>query len=227
MKPEPLTIIIPTRNRIARLQAAISSIQREEAGPAGIRVTIVSDGDQETAMTAARDARIDRVLFTREHRGSVYARNLATAMTEGALIYATDDLEFKPGAIAAALALMQERHQDGDGVVGFYQGDGRHSPTGVALVGQAFLRRYPGKKLFYPGYFHFSCQEIDSAASSLGKLDMTPAAAIVHKPPKLSPEGTDRTHVEARIHRARDLELSKERRHKNLIWGLTDFEEPK
>ena len=227
MISKPLSIIFPTRNRREKLREALTSIQREEAGPDGILVVVICDADPETAASLLTDKRVDRVIYTREHRGSVFCRNLATASTDGPLIYATDDIVFKPGAIAAAMAAMAAKFPDGDGVVGFYRGETKHSPTAMALVGQEFLRRYPGKKLFYPGYFHFSCQEIDFAASKINKLFVCREAEAGHTDPRQGPSGLDSTHFDARTRRVQDLELSHERQAKNLIWGLTDFEVPR
>jgi len=143
-----------------------------------------------------------------------------TQCAEDAVLYATDDIEFKPGAIEAAAESMREHFPDDDGVVGFNQiGKQSFSRTGVALVGQRFLCRYPERKLFYPGYFHFSCQEIDRLASKLGKFHFDERAKLYHYHPNWDRDEMDKTHEEARVHRGKDLRLSRKRRAEKLIWG--------
>lgn len=226
MNEAPIAIIFPTRNRIEKLDRALGSINREEAGPAGLEVTVVCDGDRETAAALKGDPRVDHIILSEPQRGSVYCRNLATATAEGPVICAMDDVEFRPGAIAAAVRAMAEHFPDGDGVIGFILEKSRHSPTALALVGQAFLRRYPGRRLFYPGYFHFACQELDAAARSLGLLFVEPAASVIHYHPGRLVGQADKTHAEGRVKRAEDLALSNERHSRGAVWGFSDFKDP-
>ena len=147
-----LDLIIPTRNRPEKLKRTLGTIPAS-AGGIPIFTTVVCDGDVQTSKAILEDPRISRVLFIREHSGSVFCRNLITQGAEDALIYGTDDIAFQPGAIEAAVKAMAEHFPDEDGIIGFSQiGCGVFSPAGCALVGQPFLRRYPGRKLFYPGY---------------------------------------------------------------------------
>jgi hypothetical protein len=226
MTEQPIEIIFPTRNRIEKLSRALASINREEAGPAGIVVTVVCDGDRATAEALNGDARVDHIIQSEPQRGSVFCRNLATAMAAGPVLCTMDDIEFRPGAIAAAAKAMAEHFPDGDGVIGFILEESRHSPTALALVGQAFLQRYPGRRLFYPGYFHFACQELDRAAQKLGRLFVEPAASVIHYHPGRPAGQADKTHADGRVRRAQDLALSNERNSRGAIWGYSDFKDP-
>ncbi len=221
-----IEIIIPTRNRLEKLNRTIRTIPEEAAG-ARLAIVVICDADTETTRAMARESRVARCILVPEHSGSVHCRNLATRMTEGDFIYATDDVAFEPGAFTAAIEAMAEHFPDGDGIVGFMQiGGGKYSPAGVALVGQRFLQRYPNKLLFYPGYFHFSAQEIEFAGIRLNKLHLEKKAGLVHFHPKTNRAERDETHIEARKHRQADLALSNARQAAGLIWGLTDFNIP-
>jgi len=217
-----IDIIIPTRNRWEKLQRCLRSIPGE-LPQIGLNIIIICDGDRETCqkLIEQNDTRIKRVIFVRDHSGSVYCRNLATQCAEDAVLYATDDIEFKPGAIEAACAAMNEYYPDGDGIVGFKQtGGSGFSKAGVAIVGQRFLRRYPNRKLFYPEYFHFSCQEIERLGEALGKIHLEEKAELIHYHPSFNHNEVDETHKEARVRRRADLDISLPRKRKHEIWGM-------
>jgi len=216
-----IDLIIPTRYRWEKLQRCLRSIPRT-LPQVELNITIICDGDRDTAknIILSNNDQVGHLVFVASHRGAVYCRNLVTQCAEDAVLYATDDIEFKPSAIEVATESMRKHFPDDDGVVGFNQiGKQGFSKTGVALIGQQFLRRYPEKKLFYPKYFHFSCQEIERLASKLGKLHLEERAMLYHYHPMWNHKEMDETHIEARKHRKDDLEISRERRAKKIMWG--------
>lgn len=216
-----IDLIIPTRNRWEKLQRCLNSVPKT-IPDIKLNVIIICDGDIRTAerLLTSNDGQISQILYVHGQRGSVYCRNLMTQCADDAVLYATDDIEFKPGAIEKAAKTMLERYPDGDGIVGFNQGSKQSfSPTGVALVGQKFLCRYPQKKLFFPGYFHFSCQEIERLGIKLKKLYLEPGAELIHYHPSFNKQEVDETHREARVKRDVDRKLSSNRRAEKLIWG--------
>lgn len=216
-----IDIIIPTRNRYEKLCRCIRSIPKS-TDPITHSIIVICDGDHHTIERLIHDNNglIAKIIYVRDHMGSVFCRNLATQAVEDALIYATDDIEFKKGAIDAAVKAMHEHFPDEDGVIGFNQVNAKSfSRAGVGLVGQKFLGRYPNRKLFYPRYFHFSCQEIERLGNKLGKLHLAEDACIHHYHPAKDAEERDTTHVEARQYRAMDKTLSNQRRVDKIIWG--------
>jgi len=218
-----IDLIIPTRNRWGKLQRCLRTIP-QGLSDIELNIIIICDGDCETArkLTSSNEWQLSQVILINHQRGSVYCRNLATQCAEDAVLYATDDIEFKPNAIEVAGKSMKEHFPDEDGIIGFYQvGDHNFSKAGVALVGQKFLRRYPNRKLFYPEYFHFSCQEIERLGNRLGKIHLEEKAKLMHYHPSFNHKEADATHREARVHRGADLVISSGRRAKGLIWGLS------
>jgi len=222
----PITIMYPTRNRLAKLNRSLCSIFESGTPNVEIEIVVVCDGDRKTAEALMCDDRIARVIFERHHRGSVYARNLVSQAVEGDLICAVDDITFDQGAIDAAAAAMKERYPDHDGVIGFRRTDRDHTKInktsgmygGVALIGQKFLRRYPNRKLCYPGYFLFAAQEMTNLAVELKRGSVCEEARICHYPPRKG-GGMDQTHLEGRQHRRRDGELRRARAESGLMWG--------
>jgi hypothetical protein len=212
-------LIVATRNRPEKLERMLASVPRT-AGSRPINVVLVCDGDEKTFRQYGSDPRVSKSILIIDRIGSVAARNRALRDAEDAVLMATDDVVFEAGAIEAAVLAMESRFPDGDGVVGFVQTNHKvYSPTGVCLVGQKFLQRYPRKALYYPGYFHFACQEIDRLAADLRRIHVEPAARLFHAHPSTGDGAMDRTHREARVHKARDQALSKARRKAGETWG--------
>lgn len=214
-----IDLIIPTRNRFLKLRRCLHSIPPSANGiPIG--VTIICDGDWATAQHLQAEPNSIRVIHIKEHSGAVYCRNMVSQTVEDALLYATDDIEFERDAIAEAVKVMERHFPDGDGIVGFNQVNAnKFSVAGVALMGQKFLRRYPDRKFLFPGYFHFSCQEIEFLGKKLGKIILAEKARIIHYHPSFMISESDITHREARLHRKDDRRVSNDRHGKGLIWG--------
>ena len=216
-----IDIIIPTRNRWAKLQRCLRSIP-QEVPQVELNIIIICDGDDVTARRLLDDTNgfLGRIIYVRDHSGSVYCRNLMTQCAEDAVLYATDDIEFRPDAIEMAIRSMTKHFPDGDGIIGFNQGDEHSfSAAGVGLLGQKFLQRYPQRKLFFPKYFHFSCQEIERLGNNLSRLHLEKEAKLVHYHPSFNHNEIDQTHKEARFYRKKDLTISNERRRTHEIWG--------
>lgn len=208
-----IDIVIPTRNRYEKLMKTLKSI------PDNIGVYIIFDGDSKTYNLLQ-----DKKLYTTKflvslNMGAVYCRNQVIKHCKDGVLYATDDIIFEPNSIESAFNALNTHFPDDDGVVGFVIDLPDWHPTGVALVGQKFLRRYPQKQLFNPDYFHFSCQEIYWLAKKLGKFYQEPKAVIKHYHPCFYKEEMDKTHEEARIYREKDHILMRKRKAKGLIWG--------
>jgi len=214
-----LTILVPTRNRIIKLKKMLDSIPKLGY----IDIMAVCDGDPatHTFLSALRNPKILSVLI-QPQRGAVYCRNAVSKNIMDGLLYTTDDIIFQENAIQNAFECFNKNFPDDDGVVGFVQEGNIFHPVGVALVGQKFLQRYPDKQLFYPGYFHFSCQEVYDLCQKLGgKFVQEKQASVLHRHPCNFPEEIDQTHHDARVRRREDHKLIKERKQKGLIWGLT------
>lgn len=214
-------VVIPTRNRAAKLLRTLGSIPRQ-IGDVKINVIVGFDCDPKTAGRFEEFSRIKESILFPNHVGSIAIRNeIIATRCDDAVLYATDDIIFQNGAIASAVASMKRLFPDDDGVVGFkVVGDRAQSKAGVGLVGSRFLQRYPGKTLFHPGYFHFGAQEIERAAKILHRLFFDERATIVHFHPAFYPDEIDRTHLDARKARKVDLELSRARQRAGLTWGI-------
>jgi hypothetical protein len=141
-------------------------------------------------------------------------------MANDGLLPLCDDMEILPGAIEKALESFNRHFPDDDGVLGFHQeGIPHYSPGAIFLMGERFLNRYPGRRIFYPGYWHFGDSEVMLLAETLGKFHFEPQAAVYHHHPGIHKDEVDMTHQDARKKRQEDQELALERQNKGEIWG--------
>lgn len=223
---ERLDIIVPTRNRFQKLIRMLKSIPQYS----WMELHIICDGDTWTYNKLCQLGGYWKggqpQLYLTQHMGSVHCRNLITQKAEDAILWATDDIIFEKGCIESAWDNLKKCYPDGDGVVGFNQHNakppGNFCWTGVGIMGQSFLKRYPGKVLSFPGYFHFGTREIERLALKVGRLYKDPLAKIHHFHPDFYPALMDETHIVARSRIHQDMTLKKERKEQGLIWGFLD-----
>lgn len=213
-----IDIIIPTRNRLRCLRTMLNSIPDVDF----ISVRVMSDGDLNTYGNLVHNMtrrNYFRVVLTGDHKGSVYCRNFLTHSVEDGVICAMDNMVFHPGAIERALSIFNKNFPDDDGVLGF-RFDDIGSCTALALVGQKFLRRYPNKKLFYPGYFHLACQEISALCEKLESIHKKKFLVVDDMVTVSHYKILDQTYDDARKFKKEDLRLKRQRERKGLVWGF-------
>jgi hypothetical protein len=209
-----IEVIIPTRNRLGRLRSALDTI------PYDINVTIVCDGDKSTYEKLKECDRELNLVLVPEHRGTVFCRNLATTHASDGVLCAMDSVSFKSNAFQRALEVFNESFpDDDDGVFGFvFEGIG--SCTALPLVGQKFLQRYPHKYLYYPGYFHFGCQEISSLCVRLKEIHKRKFFVRDQETLATKCSIRDDTYNDGRRCKSEDMKLKGIRESTGLIWGL-------
>lgn len=223
-----ITIVIPTRNRCKRLARTLDNIPRVEY----IDIQIVCDGDRVTydylLERRSEDSALSKIVLLMGHHGSVHCRNLLIPNVVDGLLYGTDDILFEENVIQRAFEFFNQKFPDDDGVVGFKQDLPWYSKSATGLVGRKFLLRYPGKRLFYPKYFHFACQEIERLTDTIESQKCVFATRddlqLKHAHPSVDKKYRDTTHRDARLHAKEDHSLSSSRRAKKLIWGLSNEE---
>ncbi len=104
--PPPASIVLPTRERAAYLEAALASIA-PQARAAGAELVVVDDGDQPAVRTVA-DRHGARYLSHPEPRGLNAARNTGIAATEAPLlVFVDDDVDVHDGWLEALLDAAQ------------------------------------------------------------------------------------------------------------------------
>lgn len=231
MTDEKLNIVVPTRNRFLKLVEMIKSIPQYS----WMELHLGFDGDRTSferfsRMTGYWKGGGADLYFSPSQVGSIKRRNMMTTRCRGSILWATDDITFIQGGIESAWSSLWREFPDGDGVVGFRQENakpaGNFCWTGVGIMGERFLERYPDKMISFPGYFHFGTREIETLAVKLKKLYRDENALIFHNHPDFYPKQMDTTHMEARMFHEQDVELKKNRQEQGLIWGDGDETNP-
>lgn len=224
MTDERLNIIVPTRNRFLKLVEMLRTIPQYE----WMELHLGFDGDRVSferfsGMNGYWKGGRAKLYFSPSQIGSVSMRNLMTTSCNGSILWATDDILFRRGGIESAWENLWRMFPNGDGVVGFMQENakpaGNFCWTGVGIMGQKFLKRYPARMISYPEYFHFGTREIETLAKKLKKLYKDRLARIHHNHPDFYPKAMDTTHMEARVHHDEDMKLKRARAKAGLIWG--------
>ena len=224
---ERLNIVVPTRNRFAKLVQMIQTIPQYE----WMELHMGFDGDRSSFerfsnMPGYWKGGQANLYFSISQVGAIRTRNLMTTKCRGSILWATDDIAFTRGSIESAWESLWREFPDGDGVVGFRQENakpaGNFCWTGVGIMGEKFLKRYPKQMISFPGYFHFGTREIETLAAKLKKLYRDENATIFHNHPGFYPDKMDVTHVEARAFHKEDKLLKTNRKKQGLIWGDGD-----
>ena len=218
-----IDIIVATRGRYAKLIRMLDSVRTKENE---ISVLVGFDGDFKSfAHLSKTGTRVrTETYFFPGHRGAVVVRNELAAKTTNAVLYATDDMTFDADAIDVAAATAARLFPDEDGVVGFTQRGNSFHPSGVALILSRFVDRYPGRRIHFPGYYHFAAQEVFRLADKLKRFHLEENAQIYHYHPDAHRAERDATHAEARVHKSRDMALKATREKAGLIWGENNDE---
>lgn len=220
-----ITVVIPTRRRLKKVLRVLSTIPATGIQPMNwLSVRVICDGDLDCYVELRkRYGGNEQVAITlvEKHSGAVFCRNHSIPTVRDGLLYATDDIIFRPGTFEQALKIFNLHFPDDDGVLGFRQEGtgGNFHPTGVALMGSRFLDRYPGRMPFFTGYYHFSAQEVHWLAAKLERFAALEEPPIFHYHPAFYREEKDKTHREARKRRSEDRMLKNKRKEMGLIWG--------
>lgn len=145
-----------------------------------------------------------------------------------AFLWCVDDVELYPNCLHEAVKCMESNYPDLDGVVGLKQEcPGRPDYTfkyyGQCLIGKKFVERY--KEVDYmvsnPSYKHFyQDEELWIYASSQGLFRECESAILKHYHPAFISSEIDETHplVRGAVKRHDDY-IYKIRREKDLVWG--------
>ncbi len=220
------SIVIPTRNRFKKLCNVLDTIPKSSF----YDIKVVCDGDEITHEKLQKDYPYVQSYFFGKHKGSVWCRNEIIQNEEDGVMPCVDDVIFPTGYFDYVFELFNEKFKDDDGVLGVRQ-QGKffkaYSPTGMALIGQKFLQRYPNRQLYYPKFYHFAAQEIYRLCLKIkeltGKETYYLADKYVVKHGKAiysKKDFVDKTHYDARFNRKKDLdEKSKLRKSKLGTWG--------
>lgn len=220
-----LDLFLASYQRPDRLRAMLASV-RATGYPARV---LVAAGDVGTIETCREfEGLAECVYCTQVNRriGCTAPLNLVVrTLVRHDALFCTDDCLFQPDALDVAMATLDARFPDGDGVVGLAQENipGAYD-LAFPLLGRRFLDRLApagsGRDLFFPGYYHLlNDAELGMTIKCLGNWVFEPRAKIRH----YHPDGggaEDATFKRGFTHAGHDLGLWAARRAAGLLWGL-------
>ncbi len=207
-----VNIIIPTHKRQASLEKTIHSIKKSDYQDT--LVFIVADGFRD-GIEQIKGGRVS-IIYNTERRDWIYSMNKALKLVGGDyFLYGADDILFRPDCISLAVKAMQKRFPDGDGLVSLKQSQKRRGGA-FGLIGEKFVKRFPGRAVFCPDYTHFcSDREIERFARGAGIYYLCNEAIVDHD------RGLrDETyHLGRKVWEA-DMEIMQRRKDQGLLWGM-------
>ncbi len=205
-------VIIPTWDRPKLLRETIDSFM---AGThKDVSVFVVIDGNSKLIPKVSSWP--VAVLYNRTRKDWIYSMNRALKYTTGdAVFYGSDDLVCPPTLLAEMVAAMKKHFPDGDGLIGI-----KTTPTSVqgafGLMGKKFIEHFPDRQTFCPDFTHYASDfEIGRYARRAKKFFFCESVVIKHK------RRCDETTQLAWGVKADDKGVSKLRRGRSLIWGIT------
>ncbi len=202
-----LTITIPTTGRRERLKECLRSIDYD---------SIIHIGAKAESDVDISEFKEKRILVFYSNVPIVRFQNMLAPIREDShVLPIADDIEFRPGAIAAAVEALHEKFPDGDGVVGLNavnMSEKDKRPYSFLLIGSKYLNTRLAGKPFYDGYHHFYADiEAGMSAQKIGRFFFCEAAGLIHHHPS-SGSLPDRTHLYKRQEKwAHDYALFNER----------------
>ena len=150
-----IAVVIPTLTRIESLKQTIKSLAKSEHRD--FNVFVVVDGDEDYYHRIGNlTSNQNIILRNRERIGWGKSVNMVCNITDfDAYFSASDDLQFFPDTLAEAVAAMERKFPDLDGVIGINQNLRKFCPAAMNLTGRKFINRFPGRQLYSPIYGHF------------------------------------------------------------------------
>lgn len=208
-----IDVVISTYDRLKSLKRCIKSIT--DSDYKDLSIFVVVDGNRSLFIKLLGEP--VTMILNDKRMDYVFSMNQALKEMEetNTVLYASDDLIFRPDCISNAVKAMKEHFPDTDGVIALKQVQ-KESGAAFGLLGRKFIDRYPDNAVFCPEFIHYGGDtELKRFARSIDKLYQCTEAVVEH--PKLE----DRTTELARGVKIRDKQVYKKRKNKRLLWGHT------
>lgn len=114
-----ISVVVPTHNRLARLQEVVAALEQQTFPRDDFEVIIVADGasDGTNAYLRALETPLQLRFVLQENQGAAVARNVGVAQASGALILFVDDDVVPSPQLVAEHVRAHAHARDGDVVV--------------------------------------------------------------------------------------------------------------
>lgn len=207
-----VNVLISTYDRLELLKRCIKSIVNSDYKD--VSIFVVVDGNKLLFDKLLGEPAT--MILNEKRMGYVFSMNrgLREMGEADAVIYASDDLMFRPNCISNAVKAMKEHFPDNDGLVALKQAQ-KESGVAFGLLGRKFINRFPNNMVFCPDYIHYGCdKELERVAKQLERIYQCREAIVSHS--RLH----DNTYNLAQEVRGRDREIRRMRRKRRFYWGV-------
>jgi glycosyltransferase involved in cell wall biosynthesis len=229
-----LAIVIPTYNRIEKLNNCIRSILNQDFK--NYKIYVYCDDNDLSTFRHIQDHYKDTVFSVLNSKPLFVAGSWNRFTSENfesgdwdAMARIVDDVVLYSDCLSKTMSLFEKSYTDTDGVTGIAQvcpGNPNYTykPFGQCVIGRKFIERFKtvNYKVCCPAYNHwFHSEEMYNYACSVGKFNFCKDAVLEHHHPAFIKNLHDQTHDKCRGPvRKNDEDTWKRRQSTNLMWGL-------
>ncbi len=220
-----LDIVIPTINRVEKLQKCLNSIFIS-ASIISINLYIYFSVKSELEYFSDYLKNVPNVSlrYVKEYRVPDFWNSYLKNMTSSdAMFYINDDVLFFPDTITSAISEFKNYFPDNDGILGVNQSNlpaDKTVKSAFGIIGKKYSERFPDNQVFPPMYDRFFADwEVGEYANSINKFVYCEEVKIEHLHPLTDARLLDETHRKVRHFWSQDHKTFLKRREQNLLWG--------
>ena len=226
------TIVIPTFQRIKKLQRCINSIFTNTHKDFDVYV-IADNNDIKTKEVLDNYYKENTNVHTIVNPNHSYVMGCWNLFTKDYydkikdyMVWIVDDTEMLPDCLKNLNECCTTRFPDKDGMVGISQvyplhTEAKWKENGQCAIGKNFILKFPDRQVCCVDYVHFyQDEEVLEYAKSINKFVLCRNAELIHHHPAFYSNEMDETHKIPRGEtHDRDRATYLKRKHKDLIWG--------
>lgn len=222
-----LDIVIPSKNRKAKLDHCLNSIfhAMKDISNHEINIHLYFSTAQEYEYYKSYFQGFEyiHIKYIPTYRVPNFWNEHLNTMSADAMMYINDDIEFFEDCISVVLEEFSKKFPTHDGVMGIRQ-DNLPQDQAVegafGVIGKAYTANFPEGTVWCLDYDRFySDFELWQYSSSIGKFYYCSIARIKHYHPAFDKKQIDSTHDEVRTYLPKDRLTFNQRKEKGLLWG--------
>ena len=220
-----IEIIIPSKDRITKLDNCLNSIFRSFISTYKIKIRLYLSSQEEINYYSGffEHCTVVETHLLPEYRVPNFWNNCFKNSNSDILFYLNDDIEVFEDTIHKAVKALIINYPDLDGIVGINQiniNSKDKVPAAFGAIGKKYLERFPEKQLFCPDYSRFyGDYEIWQYAKEINKFIFCSESRVNHYHPCIDSKYMDSTHSNVRKWLPLDRETFRQRKERNLLWG--------
>lgn len=225
MNNSKISIVIPTYNRVEKLNRCISSILGSTYQ--NFEICVIADNCCSNTegfinkYPLSIGSRVELLVNDKQSRAfGCWNKFLRNHFKEDIFCFLCDDTELKPDCLENAV----KEFEDLDLFLGFNQVNLPSSTKyAMGLVGRDFVNRFPNKEIFCPIYNCFYAdEELYLYANAINKFKYGETAHIIHYHPAFYKDELDETHAVVRSPKLvnEDRQNFNKRKKDGLIYNL-------